>query len=78
MKAERESFVPARRSTLANTSDDSVIEVFSFILLIYYYLSVGVECRYGIPLMTALFRKISIECNICEVQHGPSKTTVSA
>ena len=36
MNAERESFEPARRSTLLSTSDDNVIEVFSFILLLYY------------------------------------------
>ena len=36
MKAEREWFDPAKRSILAKTSPDSVIEVFSFILLIYH------------------------------------------
>jgi hypothetical protein len=34
MKAEREWFDPAKRSILARTSPDSVIDVFSFILLI--------------------------------------------
>ena len=37
MKADLENFEPARRSTLARTSVDSVIEVFSFILPVYYY-----------------------------------------
>jgi hypothetical protein len=36
MKAEREWFDPAKRSILAKTSPDSVIDVFSFILLVYY------------------------------------------
>jgi hypothetical protein len=36
MTAERECFDPARRSTPANTSGDSVMEVFSFIGLLYY------------------------------------------
>jgi hypothetical protein len=36
MKAEREWFDPAKRSILAKTSPDSVIDVFSFILLIYH------------------------------------------
>ena len=36
MKAEREWRDPAKRSTLAKTSLDSVIDVFSFILPIYH------------------------------------------
>jgi hypothetical protein len=36
MKAEREGLDPAKRSILAKTSPDSVIDVFSFILPIYY------------------------------------------
>jgi hypothetical protein len=36
MKAEREWLDPAKRSILAKTSPDSVIDVFSFILPIYY------------------------------------------
>jgi hypothetical protein len=36
MKAERERLDPAKRSILAKTSADSVIDVFSFILLIYH------------------------------------------
>jgi hypothetical protein len=36
MNAERESFEPARRSTFVSISEDNVIEVFSFILLLYY------------------------------------------
>jgi hypothetical protein len=36
MKAEREWFDPAKRSILAKTSPDSVIDVFSFILLIHH------------------------------------------
>jgi len=36
MKAEREWRDPAKRSILAKTSLDSVIDVFSFILLIYH------------------------------------------
>jgi len=36
MKAEREWFDPAKRSILAKTSPDSVIDVFAFILLIYH------------------------------------------
>ncbi len=36
MNAERECFDPARRSIPAKTSPESVIEVFSFMLLIYY------------------------------------------
>jgi hypothetical protein len=36
MKAEREGLDPAKRSILAKTSADSVIDVFSFILPIYY------------------------------------------
>ena len=37
MKADRDCFDPARRSTLAKRSFDSVIEVFSFILPLYYF-----------------------------------------
>src|SRR6266404_1851689 len=37
MKAERDCFDPAMRSMPASTSFDSVIEVFSFILLLYHY-----------------------------------------
>ena len=37
MTAERDSFEPAARSTFANMSGDSVIEVFSFILPLYYF-----------------------------------------
>jgi hypothetical protein len=55
MKADRESLEPAKWSTLAKTSDDSVIEVFSFILLVYYYSMDGVECRSVIPRMFTLF-----------------------
>jgi len=40
MNAERESLEPATWSTLARMSDDSVIEVFSFILLLYYQIGV--------------------------------------
>lgn len=36
MKAEREWLDPAKRSILAKTSLDSVIDVFSFILPIYH------------------------------------------
>lgn len=36
MKADREWFDPAKRSILAKTSPDSVIDVFAFILLIYH------------------------------------------
>lgn len=36
MKAEREWLDPAKRSILAKTSPDSVIDVFSFILPIYH------------------------------------------
>jgi hypothetical protein len=36
MKAEREGLDPAKRSILAKTSADSVIDVFSFILPTYY------------------------------------------
>src|SRR3954451_11981567 len=36
MKADREALEPAFRSTSRRTSDESVIEVFSFILLSYY------------------------------------------
>lgn len=36
MTAERDSFEPAMRSTFANMSGDSVMEVFSFILPLYY------------------------------------------
>jgi len=36
MKAEREWLDPAKRSILAKTPPDSVIDVFSFILPIYY------------------------------------------
>ena len=38
MKADRDCFEPAMRSMAANTSPESVIDVFSFILLIYYHL----------------------------------------
>ena len=41
MNAERESLEPATWSTLARMSDDSVIEVFSFILLLYYQIGVS-------------------------------------
>ena len=37
MKADRDCFDPARRSTRTKRSFDSVIEVFSFILLLYYF-----------------------------------------
>ena len=37
MKADRDSFVPASLSTCRITSLESVIEVFSFILLVYYH-----------------------------------------
>jgi len=37
MNADRDNFDPAKWSILASRSDDSVIEVFSFILLIYYH-----------------------------------------
>ena len=37
MKADRDCIDPARRSTLAKRSFDSVMEVFSFILLLYYF-----------------------------------------
>lgn len=51
MKAERDCFDPARRSTLAKRSFDSVIEVFSFILLLcYLYLC------FSLPLATGLVR----------------------
>lgn len=36
MNAERESFEPARWSTCSKRSDDSVIEIFSFIIQLYY------------------------------------------
>lgn len=52
MTAERDSFEPATRSTFANTSDDSVIEVFSFILPLYYYTS-----RLRIPIYNCIFEK---------------------
>src|ERR1700682_2045399 len=45
MKAERESFDPAKWSTFASTSDDSVIEVFSFILLSYHTIAALAEHR---------------------------------
>jgi len=37
MNADRDNFDPAKWSILASRSEDSVIEVFSFILLIYYH-----------------------------------------
>ncbi len=40
MKAERECFEPARRSSSTRRSFESVIEVFSFIPLLYYH-SIG-------------------------------------
>ena len=46
MKADRECFDPARRSTLVKRSFDSVIEVFSFILLLYYF-----RRRFSLPLV---------------------------
>ena len=39
MKAERDCFEPAMRSMAARTSPESVIEVFSFILLLYYHVN---------------------------------------
>jgi hypothetical protein len=36
MKADREWFDPAKRSILAKTSPESVIDVFTFIPLIYH------------------------------------------
>src|ERR1700685_2896966 len=41
MNAERECLEPAKRSTLAKTSVESVIEVFSFILLTSYHKTEG-------------------------------------
>lgn len=55
MKAERESLEPARWSTLAGTSDDSVMEVLSLILLIYYHYIVSGGCCFGVHLMSARF-----------------------
>lgn len=37
MNADRDNFDPARWSIFASKSDDSVIEVFSFIRLTYYH-----------------------------------------
>jgi hypothetical protein len=37
MNAERDCFEPAMRSMAARTSPESVIEIFSFILLLYYH-----------------------------------------
>ena len=56
MKAERESLEPAKWSTLARTSEDSVMEVFSFILLIYYYFSVSDEDNLAFYIFPAGFR----------------------
>jgi hypothetical protein len=43
MKAERDCFDPAMRSMAARTSPESVIEVFSFILLSYYPFSFRID-----------------------------------
>ncbi len=45
MKDERECLDPAKRSILAKTSLDSVIEVFLFILLSYYLEEEGSKTR---------------------------------
>ena len=42
MNADLESLDPATWSTFARRSDDSVIEVFSFILLLYYEMAVEI------------------------------------
>ena len=44
MKEERDRFEPAERSIFTSRSGDSVMDVFSFILLLYYLESRNEKC----------------------------------
>ena len=57
MKDERECFDPASWSMPARTSVESVMEVFSFILLIYYH---KLESAGGVPIFRFL-RKVGFD-----------------
>jgi hypothetical protein len=71
MKAEREWFDPAKRSILAKTSPDSVIDVFSFILLVCYPRRTYAGGLFMIPGMATTAKKAplprSFESSLSEI-----------